>query len=125
MTNHDNAAWVRLHDAITTECAARGWTKGKLYEAVGVSESTFKKMGDGVGLSRNFTPKMRSIERGLGWPAGTAEEVLSGVAAPTPAVPDTADVEMSGVTVASALAELSRAVAVLTEEVRLRLPLAE
>lgn len=82
----EQADWKRVHAAAVDRIAEMGVTLKAFYMRAGISETKFRQLADGEPIVRH--DKIVSLERGLGWAAGSVERVLAGG---SPRVADTDD----------------------------------
>lgn len=69
--------WVRLAEAIEAAREAKNLTQVALAKAAGVSESTIQNLESGTERKR-VPASLPTVERALGWTAGSGERVLEG-----------------------------------------------
>jgi hypothetical protein len=53
-----------------------GWTRRELYDNTSISNMTYRKMNDGVGLQQSH--KIHGMCRGLGWSTDSVDRILAG-----------------------------------------------
>ncbi|WTW96569.1 helix-turn-helix domain-containing protein [Streptomycetaceae bacterium NBC_01309] len=73
--------WVRLGLAVAAARNAHGWTQEELADLANLGRSTVQAIEGGRKYVR-IPSSVLVLERVLGWPAGTVEEILAGGDAP-------------------------------------------
>lgn len=71
----DVPGWKRVAAAVEARRIELGWSRTQLYQQT-LSDGTFRKMADGVGIER--PQKFAALTDGLGWTRDSVERILAG-----------------------------------------------
>lgn len=68
--------WRDVHAALEARRLELDLLKGAWYRRLGISETTYRKMADGIPIAK--PPKRRQIARAAGWTPESIESILAG-----------------------------------------------
>lgn len=68
--------WTDVHAALEARRLDLDLLKGAWYRRLGISETTYRKMADGIPIAK--VPKRRQIARAAGWTPESIDSILAG-----------------------------------------------